>query len=344
MKFVKKSVIVVLLLAAAVTLLSSCRAPDTVSSGTKYTLALITELFPDANGADYNTRAEFAIKSEATVSGNAWAALKDNKKSDDAVKYYIPASVTGSEKETYSEAFTKAGVKQLELAAAGGAEIILLSSDDFSGVYAKAKESPKKYTQCFVLITVPGSEFAESGNLNTKTTAVVLDAAQFGYLFGYYAVKNGYKAPGYIGADNNASRAFVKGFEEGVKAAGNAEASAHHYLTSSGPVESIIKSNLDKLSAESDILIGDELTASYVAASGKKYASIYKDDSAVFSVTVNPEVLKAKISDAVKNVKNINAGTVVKVSAADGLFVYSGSENLVDVPDIAVSAAASDAQ
>lgn len=335
MKSKNKLIILTVSVLAVIALLTSCRAPNTVTSDTKYTLALITNLYP---GADINSRSTLAISSDSTVSGNAWAALKDRKKSDDAVKYYVPADVVGSEKESYSDAFTKAAVKQLDLAVSGGAKLVVLTSDDFSGLYKTVKDSAKKYGDiCFVVITVPGSELAEAGNLNAKTTSVVLDNAQFGYIFGYKAVKSGFAAPGYIGADNAASKAFITGLKEGVSAADGDPAKVVSVLTSSGPVDEIIRSDLEKLSG-ADLLIGDELTISYVAASGKKYASIFNDSSAEFSVTVNPEVLKAKLYEAIDGVDKINAGTVVKLTEADGIFKYE-IDGGIEVPEISAAAA-----
>ena len=44
----------------------------------------------------------------------------------------------------------------------------------------------------------------------------------------------------------------------------------------------MITAEIDKTAKDADIVIGDELTMSYIAASGKKYASIYNDDKAEF--------------------------------------------------------------
>lgn len=335
---------VILLAVAAIALLCSCTAPNTVSTGTKYKLVLVTELFPAADGVTSQEQAEFAL-GDNTVSGCAWAALKEYRKKtyDDAttdklaaIKYYTPAAAEGSDSVTYSSAFTTAAKKQLELAASGGAEVIVLSNDDFSGAYLEVKDTTKTFGDVsFVILTVPGSRVSEAASLNAKTTAVIFDARQYGYLFGYYAASNGFKNVAYVGADNAASKAFTEGLEKAAAAQGISSKSVY---TASGPVDSVVNADIAKAAEGADLLIGDELTSSFIAASGKKYASIYKDDKAEFSVTINASVITAKLADIINECRQINAGTVRTLSAGDGIFVYSGDTALVEVPDFSASA------
>ena len=346
MKKYSKIIVLSALMLAVITFLCSCGAPNTVSTDTKYKLTLVTSLYPDANGAEMNERAALAL-SDKTVSGCAWKALNEYRKntydsttSDTlaAIKYYTPAEAKGTDTLSYAAAFTVAARKQLELAAAGGAEIIVVTGADYADAYLEVKDTTKTFGEItFVIITTPGSRLAQAASLNAKTTAVIIDNVQFGYLFGYYAAQNGYKKIGYAGADNVASEDFIKGLKAGAEAVGDSEVVSQ--LTSSGPVENIIKEDIEKVSS-ADILIGDELTMSYIAASGKKYASIYKDDKAEFYITVNSDNLVAKLKDFINTARQSNAGTVKQLSAADGIFVYSGSETLVDAPqtEIAVSA------
>lgn len=338
MKKYRKVLILVSLMLAAVTLLCSCGAPNTVSTDTKYKLALVTSLYPDAGGAENYKKAEFAL-SDKTVSGCAWKALNQYRKSTydsttsdklAAIKYYTPAEAKGTDTVSYAAAFTAAAKKQLELAQAGGAEMIVVSGEDYTNAYLEVKDDTKKFGEItFVLLTVPGSKAASAAALNPKTTAVVFDNTQFGYLFGYYAAEKGFKKIGYTGADGTASESFINGLKAGAEAGGGAEVLTQ--LTSSGPVENIIKEDLDKISG-ADILIGDELTMSYVAASGKKYASIYSDEKAEFYVTVNAEALSAKLADIINTARQSNTSAVKQLSAEDGIFVYSGSDTLVDAP------------
>ena len=340
MKKHAKLITVISLFIALSALLCSCTAPNTVSTDTKYKLTMVTELFPLSEGDSLAGRADKAL-GETTVSGGAWAALKEYRKKtyDDsttdklaAIKYYTPAEASGTDSTPYAAAFTASAKKQLELAAAGGAEIIVLPSDSFSGAYLEVKDATKKFGEiAFVIITVPGSKVSNAASLNAKTTAVVLDARQFGYLFGYYAAENGFSSVAYVGADNAASKAFVTGLD---KAASDKGIKAAHTLTSSGPVESVIKADIEKASDGADLLIGDELTIPYIAASGKKYASIFADDKAEFSVTVDHAVLKAFRADVINECRQINAGTVKNLGADNGIFVYSGSETVITVPEL----------
>ena len=100
----------------------------------------------------------------------------------------------------------------------------------------------------------------------------------------------------------------------------------------------VVNADIAKAAEGADLLIGDELTSSFIAASGKKYASIYKDDKAEFSVTINASVITAKLADIINECRQINAGTVRTLSAGDGIFVYSGDTALVEVPDFSASA------
>ncbi len=341
MKKYRKLIILISLMLAVTAFLCSCGAPNTVSTDTKYKLTLVTSLYPDANGAETNERAALAL-SDKTVSGCAWKALNEYRKNTydsttadslAAIKYYTPAEAKGTDTVSYAAAFTAAAKKQLELAAAGGAEIIVVCSDDYANAYLEVKDTTKTFGEVtFVLLTVPGSKLAQAATLNAKTTAVVLDNSQFGYLFGYYAAQKGYKKIGYAGADGAASEAFVTGLKAGAEAGGGSEVKTS--LTSSGPVDNIIKEDIEKLN-DADILIGDELTMSYIAASGKKYASIYADEKAEFSVSINGEKLTAKLADIINTARQSNAAAVKVLTAADGIFVYSGDEALVEVPEFA---------
>ncbi len=341
MKKNRKIIILLTLILAAATLLCSCGAPNTVSTDTKYKLAFITSLYPDAGGKEIYQRAEFALSGE-TVSGCAWKALNGYRKNTydsatadtlAAVKYYTPAEAKGTDTVSYSSAFTAAAKKQFELAAAGGAEMIVVTGDSFANAYLEIKDTTKTYGEItFVFITSSGSKLANASSLNAKTTAIILNNSQLGYLFGYYAAEKGYKKIGYCGADGASSEAFVKGLKAGAEAAGGSEVVSS--LTSSGPVENIINEDMEKLK-DADIIIGDELTASYVAASGKKYASIYKDDNAEFYLTVNSEVLTAKLTEMINSARQSNTGSVKTLGVSDGIFVYSGSDTLVEVPEFA---------
>ena len=108
--------------------------------------------------------------------------------------------------------------------------------------------------------------------------------------------------------------------------------------TVSGPVGSVIEADVKNIASDADILIGDELTMSYVAASGNTYASIYSDDNAAFCVTIKSDALKAKLTEAVMNANKINTGTVMNLSAADGIFESSVGEIPADIPVITVTA------
>lgn len=326
MKMKKKIIILTALVLAVTTLLCSCGAPNTVSTDTKYENAFITSLYAKTKDAEINEKATFTLSNE-TVSGCAWNAVK----ALGSYKYYTPAEAKGDDKTSYSAAFTNAAKKQFELAAAGGAKIIVVSGEEYADAYLGIKDTTKTFGDVtFVLLTVVGSDLAKEENLNAKTTAVVLDNSQLGYLFGYYAAEKGFKKIGYAGADTKASAAFLTGLKAGAEAFGGAEVVSS--LTSSGPVENIINEDIDKIK-DADILIGDELTVPYIASSGKKYASIYKDEKAEFYITVNSEKLTAKIAEMITSAKQSNKGTVKHLSVSDGIFVYSGSDTLVEVPD-----------
>ena len=355
MKKQYKIIALIVLAATAVALLTGCRPPNTVSSGTPYKLAMLMNVYPyekAENGEyDLNAAATRAL-SDASVSGCAWAALKDHAKTtsdsdrtgDDkteAVKYYVPslALTLKNDNKSYGDKFTSAAQQQLKTAVeTNKAATVVITSDEFAGAYAKVKDEKKYKDASFVIVTNPASDLLKDGAINSKTTAVVLQTEQHGYLFGYYAAEKGFKNIGYFGAEGSASVAFVTGLKKGAEAGG---ASVVDFCTSSGPNETVIKEDLEaNIPGTVDLLIGDELTMQYVAASGKKYASICKDEKAEFSVTINGEVLTAKLKEAVSGARLISNPKTVWITAADGLFVYSGSTELVTVPEFSTPAAA----
>ena len=345
MKTNRKILVLIALILAAVAFLCSCSAPNTVSTNTEFKLALITSVYPDANGAEMDERSTTALMLTAagtdpvieTVAGSAWKAIS---KQGVFYKYYTPSEVEGTSKKSYSEAFKEAAAQQLSLAVSGGAERMVIIGDEYADAYLSVKDNKNLEKVNVVILTVPGSQLNSLSSINGKTTVVVLDNQQLGYHFGYYAAMSGYKKIGYAGLDGAASKSFVEGLTEGAKAAGETEVISR-YLTSVPTEENLynadengktlkednlITADISKL-ADADILIGDELTMSFVAKyckeKNKKYASIYKDEGAEFYITVNSEVLTSKLTDIIRNA---GYSKIIHLLDTDGIFKYSGGE------------------
>ncbi len=322
MKTRKKIIITVSLVLAALLLLCSCQV-NTSSTDTKYKYVMIGGL---------------ADVEEKTVNGAIWRAIKAyQKKSIDestndklpTIKYFAPADVTGSDSQSYSEVFTEAAKKQLELAAAGGAEVIFLPSDAYSDAYLSVKDNSKAYGNInFIVLTVPGSKTDDVVALNGKTTAVVINTVQYGYVFGYVLTSSGFASIGYIGAEGKTSEDFIAGIKNGCKAAaevkGTAEPELKTEIITSGPSEAVVSEKADALCGACEVVIGDEMT--YVTAkeaavkAGKKYASIYEDESAVMSFSLDCDVLTEKLTATITECRQRSNGFVMNLGIADGIF------------------------
>ena len=318
MKSNKKILILVCVALAAVMLLCSC-AVNTSSTDTKYKYVMIGTL-KDVD--------------EQTVSGAVWNAIKAyQKKSIDettndklpTIKYYTPAKAEGTESVSYAEAFTEAAKKQLELAAAGGAEIIILPSDACTDAYMAIKDTTKTFGNVnFIMLTVPGSSASNVVALNSKTTAVIIETRQYGYVFGYVLTASGYGTIGYIGAEGKTSDAFITGVKAGCKDAAAAksltEPAVKTKIITTGPNDSAIKENADALAAECDIIIGDEMTQDAVTKTGKAYASIYDDEKAVMSYSINCTALSEKLTAVITECRQRSNGFTMTLKVSDGIF------------------------
>ena len=346
MKKNRKILVLSALVLAVAAFLCSCGAPNTVTTNTEFRLALVTSLYPEANGAEMDERAMSALMLTddgsdpviETVTGSAWKAIS---KQGVYYKYYTPSEVEGTSKNSYSEVFTEAATQQLSLAVSGGAERIVIIGDTFADAYLGVKDNNNLEKVNVIVITVPGSRLNDLASVNGKTTVVVLDNQQLGYHFGYYAALNGGKKIGYVGLDGAASESFIKGLTEGAKAGGEAEVVSQ--CLTSVPTEdklfdvvedkkilkedNMITAEIDKTAKDADIVIGDELTMSFVAKyckeQNKKYASIFKDDDAEFYITVNSEVLTSKLTDIIRNA---GYSKIIHLLDTDGIFKYSGGE------------------
>ena len=303
-----KFMILVCVIISAVMILCSCNV-NTSTTDTKYKIVMIGN-----------------IKSvdEQTISGALWRALKANAKTISSTtthKYYAPAAVSGSDSKSYNSAFTDAAKKQLELAAAGGAEIITLPSDAYSDAYLSVKDDTKNYGNIhFLILTVPGSSTSDVSKLNNKTTAVVINTVEYGYVFGYVLASSGCKTIGYLGIEGKTSEDFIAGLKIGSKAAADEKGLAIPEIKSKVTNPDLAGENAAALAAECDVIIGDELTQTAVAASGGKYASIFEDENAVMSFSVNCTVLETLMTDIIKNCKQPEVGEVKNLGIKDNIF------------------------
>jgi hypothetical protein len=322
MKYNGKLLIILSLVIAAVTVLCSCQV-NTSSTGTKYKYVMIGGL---------------SDVEEQTVNGAIWRSIKEyQKKSIDestndklpTIKYFTPASVSGSDSKSYSEAFTEAAKKQIELAAAGGAEVIFLPSDAYSDAYLSIKDNSKNFGNInFIILTVPGSKTADVVALNGKTTSIVLETIQYGYVFGYVLTATNHASIGYIGAEGRTSEDFITGIKKGCKAAseakGAAEPSLETEIITVGPNEAVISEKAASLCGKCDVVIGDEMTNGAVkkaaADAGKQYASIYEDEGAVMSFSLDCDVLTGKLTSIITECRQRSNGYVMNLGVESGIF------------------------
>ena len=180
----------------------------------------------------------------------------------------------------------------------------------------------------FIVLTVPGSKTDDVVALNGKTTAVVINTLQYGYVFGYVLTASGYSSIGYIGAEGKTSDDFIIGVKAGCKAAAEAKGAAEPALETeiitSGPNKTVIDEKTASLCGKCDVIIGDEMTngaAKEAAASaGKKFASIYEDESAVMSFSLNCDALTEKLTATITECRQRSNGFVMNLGIADGIF------------------------
>ena len=323
MKFNKKILILICIILSAVMILCSCNV-NTSTTNTKYKYVMIGNL---------------KSNDEQTINGSVWRAILNNTVNTVyTYKYYAPASVSGSETKSYTTAFTDAAKKQIELAASGGAEIIILPSDAYSDAYLAVKENTKTYGNInFLILTVPGSSTSDVTKLNNKTTAVVINTIEYGYVFGYVLSSSGYKTIGYLGIEGKTSEDFIAGLTKGSKAAAEAKGTETPDIKSKMTNPDLADENARTLAAECDVIIGDETTQSIIAAAAIKekdtsepgktddellfeYASVFEDEKAVMSFSVNCDVLTEFLTKIIKDCKERTIGDVEALGIKDNIF------------------------
>lgn len=327
----KKILIFILLCAMSLGVLTSCAPPNTVTSGTQYLLTMI---------------GGFESVDELTLNGAAWRAIKkvqsesfnlSNTDSKENIKYYPLADFAGNDTVSYADAMKAAALKQLQLAAAGGAKVIIVPSDDYVPAFNAAVNEKAFANVSFVIYSYPGSAVSGAG-VAGKTYVVVLDNAQLGYLIGRTAYEFGYKNLGFIGVEGAASASLAsgiaKGFDEAATSAEDKSASFNYTYTAPGAIGDVVKASYNNLvDAGCDAIVSFGDTESAVIAASKEskvpYISASGNTDSVFTYGYDYEVVTNATVTAVKESSLLSAAYAKTVNAADGLFVY-GTEDKKD--------------
>lgn len=331
----KRSLLFLILFALTVSTLTSCGScvSDKTSTGTKYDIMMIG----DISGKE----------EPQTLEDISWLAVKGfTEGTNQKYKYFAPSETEISnrvetEKKQREEAKRLSYFTQIQLATTqrnATKSMIVLPGEDCADTYFEYIVKDEKYDKNYngIWFLLPGvssvHQAANVDNLAVKTVSLVVNENELGQLYGYTAVKCGYKAIGYLGSDSEYSKSFKAGIEEGIAKAKTELSISDISLTDDTSYDADAKTRAASLYETCDIVIpenGEFASALKESHGNKAFASIETADSeAAFSYTVNASALAEVIQNTLTKLSNIGEGKEVKTTGcADGIWSFVGGTN-----------------
>ncbi len=212
------AIVICILMTITAVCASSCSGcfSDTTTTGTKYTFSLIGNIDSDYDGENDSFTYEFAC----------WNAITEKAKNHNLTesekwyyKYYATEDITVKEGESYISLYETAVSKQLELAISSKSKeraTIVIPSERYMSAYTKLKDKLGEVNTVLVGVSKE-SDYSKQSSLATQTCAMVIDYAVQGYMAGYTAVNAGYTRLGFIGYEDNMTKAMLMGYMAGAE-------------------------------------------------------------------------------------------------------------------------------
>lgn len=335
MKLTKKAILLIIsVFTVCSVFLSSCSSciSDKTSTGTKYNIMLVG----DISGNEDST----------LISDIAWSAIKKYAEGTDMkYKSFAPSTVEAmnrveTDKVQQSVANRLSYNTQIELAVtqkSADKAFIVLPGEEYVDAYLenvlKDTNYEKKYSGVWFLLagvsTVHQSASVE--NIGTRAITLVVNENEYGQLYGYTAVKLGYKNIGYLGSDSAYSKSFKAGIEEGINKAKTELSVSDVTFANNEDYSAENTARVASLYGSCDIVIPENEAFTEVLknnAIGKAYAAVgTADDSAAYAYSFEIAKFQEVIQNALTSLSNKGENKDVKVTGcADGIWSYNGKD------------------
>ncbi len=332
-------------LAISMLILSSCSScvSDKTSTGTKYNVMMIGDITADENST--------------LLPDIAWSAVKKYTEGTDMkYKYFAPSEVevmnrVETDQVQQSVANRLSYNTQIELAVSQKTDdkaIIVLPGEKYADAYLEGvlKDSSyeKKYSGIWFLLAGVSSvhQSADAANIGTRSITLVINENEYGQLYGYTAVKLGYKNIGYLGSDSEYSASFKSGIEEGMNKAKTELSVSDVTFTANTDYSAEKSARVSSLYSTCDIVIpeNDAFTKALSENAGEKaFASVgVQESSAVFGYEYNNAELQEIIQNSLTALSNKGENKEVKTTGcADGIWTYVSAANSEFTSDDAAS-------
>ncbi len=346
MKLTKKAILLIIsIMTVCSVLLSSCSScvSDKTSTGTKYSIMMVGDIT--------------AEEGSTLLSDITWSAIKKYTEGTDMkYKSFAPSEVemmnrVETDQVQQSVAKRLSYNTQIELAAtqkAADKAFIVLPGEEYVDAYLenvlKDSSYEKKYSGVWFLLTGVSSvhQSADVANIGTRAITLVINENEYGQLYGYTAVKLGYKNIGYLGSDSAYSESFKAGIEEGINKAKTELSISDVTFTNNEDYSAENSARVTSLYESCDIVIPENESFTEVlknSASGKAYVAVgTTDDSAVYGYSFDAAKLQEVIQNALTSLSNKGENKDVKVTGcADGIWSYNGKDGSAFTKDAATA-------
>ncbi len=331
----KRLLLLLILFALTVSTLASCGScvSDKTSTGTKYDVMMIG----DITGKD----------EPQTLEDISWFAVKGfTAGTNQKYKYFAPSEIEISnrvetEQKQREEAKRLSYFTQIQLAVSqrnATKSMIVLPGEDCADTYFEYVAKDEKYSKNYegVWFLLPGvssvHQAANVDNLAVKTVSLVINENELGQLYGYTAVKCGYKTIGYLGSDSEYSKSFKAGIEEGITKAKTEVSISDVSFTDNTLYDEDAKTRAISLYETCDIVIPENIEFSNILKEthgSKAFAAVETaDPEAALSYIVNASTLTEIIQNTLIKLSTIGESKEVRTAGcADGIWSFAGGTN-----------------
>lgn len=313
-------------------ILSSCGScvSDKTTTGTKYNVMMIGDITADSESLLFTDI--------------VWSAVKKHTEGTDMTyKYFAPSTVEANNRVETDQVQLSVANRlsyntQIELAVTKKTDnkaFIVLPGEEYVDAYLeyvlKDTNYEKKYAGVWFLLAGVSSvhQSANVENIGTRAISLIINENEYGQLYGYTAVKLGYKSIGYLGSDSEYSESFKAGIEEGINKAKTELSASDVTFTSNTDYTAENSARAAALYSTCDIVIPENADLTEILknnCNGKAYAAVgVSDSAAVFEYVYNSEKMQEVIQKTLTALSNKGENKDVKTTGcADRIWSYVG--------------------